>query len=78
MKNVVTQMLAKDLKNLVALPNYDDNQQIELLVRPLSVKKRTRSAAEIVKSMTGAIPDNGQTLEEIRAERLAKKYENLN
>lgn len=78
MKNVLTQMLAKDLNGVVALPDYADNQEIELIIRPLAGKKRTRTAAEIVKSMTGSIPDKGQTLEEIRAERLAKKYKNLN
>jgi len=78
MKNITAQMLAKDLKTLVSLPNYDDNQKIELLIRPLGEKKRTRTAAEIVKSLTGVIPDKGQSLEEIRSERLAKKYESLN
>lgn len=38
MKNVLTKMLAKDLKGIVSLPDYADNQEIELIIRPLAGK----------------------------------------
>ncbi|MBQ7705862.1 MAG: hypothetical protein IJT73_10660 [Selenomonadaceae bacterium] len=41
MKNVRAKMLAKDLKGIVNLPNYDDNQPVEITISPVEIKKTT-------------------------------------
>ena len=39
MKNVRAKMLAKDLKGVINLPNYDDNQLVEIAINPVEKEK---------------------------------------
>ena len=76
MKTVRKKMLARDLKGLIDLPNYDDNQCLEVTVHPTE-EQTELSAAELKKlvhSLVGAIPHTDKTLDELRMERLASRY----
>ena len=88
MLNVRKKMLAKDLKGIVNLPNYDDNQPVEITILPVEEEKplsREESKAawrkidEIMAEVRNSPNfDPNMTLEDYRMERLAKKYESLN
>lgn len=88
MKNVRQKMLAKNLKGIVNLPNYDDNQLVEIMVIPQDEEKavtreeRSQILKEIHEIMSEAKKnpdfDPNKTREEYRMERLAEKYEALN
>ena len=75
MKTVRKKMLARDLKGLIDLPDYDDAQPVEVAVTP---EEQTELSAEelkkVVKSLVGAIPYTDKTLDELRMERLEKRY----
>ena len=75
MKTVRKKMLARDLKGLIDLPDYDDAQTVEVAVTP---EEQTELSAEelkkVVKSLVGAIPYTDKTLDELRMERLEKRY----
>lgn len=75
MKIVRKNMFARDLKGLIDLPGYDDNQQVEVTVAPTDKELSADELREIVKSLVGAIPYTDKTTDELRMERLAKKYE---
>ena len=76
MKTVRKKMLARDLKGLIDLPDYDDSQPVEVSVVPTDAQ--TELSAEelkkVVKSLVGAIPYTDKTLDELRMERLEKRY----
>ena len=84
MKNVRAKMLAKDLKGVINLPNYDDNQPVEITISPaVEIKKPTPAEVdEALKSIREIManakknPDfnPNKTLEEYRMERLEAKY----
>ena len=87
MKNVRAKMLAKDLKGIINLPNYDDNQPIEVTVLPVKEKtltreERKRALERIDEIMAPALksPDfaPNKTLEDYRMERLEAKYGHFN
>ena len=75
MKTIRKKMLARDLKGLIDLPDYDDAQPVEVAVIP---DDQTELSAEelkkVVKSLVGAIPYTDKTLDELRMERLEKRY----
>lgn len=87
MLSVRKQMLAKDLKGIVNLPNYDDNQPVEITIFPLEEEKPlTREERKAVWSEIDKIMaevrnspnfDPNMTLDDYRMERLAAKYEPL-
>ena len=76
LKTVHKKMFARDLKGLIDLPNYADNQRVEVTVYPTEEEKplSPEELREIVKSLVGAIPYTDKTLDELRMERLEKKY----
>ena len=94
MKNVRAKMLAKDLKGVVDLPDYPDNQLVEITVlpaftvltsdeeKPLTREERSKILKEIKDIMSEAKknPDfnPNKTREEYRMERLAEKYAAFN
>ena len=88
MLNVRKKMLAKDLKGIVNLPNYDDNQPVEITILPVEEEKiltREESKAawrkidEIMAEVRNSPNfDPNMTLEDYRIERLETKYEPLN
>ncbi len=80
MQTLSFNMKAGDLKKVIDLPNFSDDQRVKVTVNP-ETEEKVLSKAEvekIVRSLIGSIPDTGETLEEIRMERLMKKYEALN
>ena len=88
MLNVRKKMLAKDLKGIVNLPNYDDNQPVEITILPVEEEKtlsREESKAawrkidEIMAEVRNSPNfDPNMTLDDYRMERLEAKYEPLN
>ena len=80
MKTVHKEMNASELKGLIDLPNYDDNQRVSITVSPAEEQKDLSAdeLKKIVKSLVGAIPYTDKTLDELRMERLERKYEIAN
>ena len=82
MKTVRKEMKAGDLKGLIDLPNYDDNQLVEINVHPTEhVEKKILSEEEIAaiwnridNCLSGANFDKSKTLDDWRKERLEEKY----
>ena len=84
----VKKMLAKDLKGIVNLPNYADNQPVEITIFPVEEEKTLtreerkeawRKIDEIMAEVRNSPNfDPNMTLEDYRMERLAKKYEPFN
>lgn len=85
MTNVTAQMLAKDLKGIINLPNYPDNQLVEITVsptvyrKPLTTQERRHALKRIREIMSEGIKNNpdfdpNKTLEEYHMERLEEKY----
>ena len=87
MLSVHKKMLAKDLKGIVNLPNYDDNQLVEITILPIKEKtltreERKRALERIDEIMAPALKspdfDPNKTLDEYRMERLEEKYGSFN
>ena len=82
MKTVTAEMKAGDLKGIIDLPNYPDDQNIEITVNPKVQKKElTREEVEkIIGELAGCLsnsPDKNKSREQIRYERVMSKYESL-
>ena len=71
-------MLAGDLKGIIDLPNYDDNQQVQVVIYP--VAEETELTLEerraIIKSLAGCLKGlaPSKTLDDWRNERLTEKF----
>ena len=82
MKIVRKNMLARDLKGLIDLPGYDDNQRVEVTVYPdtdTDKEKKPLSSKElkaILDRLTGCLQgvDKSKTLDDWRTERLEERY----
>lgn len=81
LKTVRKEMNAGELKGLIDLPNYEDDQRVSITVSPAAEKeeKKILSDEEIEKlldSLTGCLKnvDKSKTLDDWRNERLAEKY----
>ena len=81
--DAVTQVIDSTLLNgIIPLPKRFENKKVEVVVslseEKAALPKLTMSDIEAMKkgsiseSLTGAIPNSGKTLEEYRAERLAR------
>ena len=84
MKPVTVKMNAGDLKGIIDLPNYPDNQSIEITVSPSpDVEEKTLTKEEvinIVNELAGCLansPYKNKSRDEIRYERIMSKYESL-
>ncbi|MBR3747071.1 MAG: hypothetical protein IKP64_04630 [Selenomonadaceae bacterium] len=76
-KTVRKEMTAGDLKKVIDLPNYDDNQRVEITVTPTAEEQKKLSPKEleaILDKITGAIPYTEKTLDDWRKERLEERY----
>ena len=80
-KTVRKEMLARDLKGIIDLPDYADNQRVEVTIYPTVPKepKKILSDAEInalLDDLTGCLKgaDKSKTLDDWRTERLAERY----
>ena len=74
---------AGDLKGIVDLPNFDDEQLVNITVSPETEKKSLteEEVIEIINELAGSLansPDKNKSLEQIRYERIMSKYESLN
>lgn len=78
MKIVRKNMLARDLKGLMELPNYDDNQLVEVTVYPTEEERKLSPAErkKILDSLVGCLKgvDPSKTLDDWRRERLEEKH----
>ncbi len=78
LKTVRKKMLARDLKGLIDLPNYDDNQRVEVTVYPAEKKILSPEEADaIMNRLTGCLQglvDPSKTLDDWRTERLEERH----
>lgn len=78
MKIVRKNMLARDLKGLIDLPGYDDNQLVEVTVYPTEEEKKLspEELRKILDSLVGCLKgaDKSKTLDDWRTERLEERY----
>lgn len=80
-KTVRKQMTARDLKGIIDLPDYADNQRVEVTIQPATVRepKKILSEEEIAAiwdRLTGCLKgaDKSKTLDDWRRERLEERY----
>ena len=83
LKNVRKQLKAKDLKGIIDLPNYPDDQIIDIMISPgVEEKKLTpEEIREAINSVRGVFKNTkykNMTRDEIRMERLESKYAPFN
>ena len=82
LKTVRKQMTARDLKGIIDLPNYDDNQPVEVTVLPTSEERRKILSDEEIDAiwsrienyLVGVDLDKSKTLDDWRTERLEERY----
>lgn len=81
LKTVRKEMTAGDLKGIIDLPNYADNQRVEVTIYPATVRepKKILSEEEIAAiwdRLTGCLEglDKSKTLDDWRRERLEERY----
>ena len=81
LKTVRKEMTAGDLKGIIDLPNYDDNQPVKITVTPAEpvAEKKILSEEEInalLDDLTGCLKDadKSKTLDDWRTERLEERY----
>ena len=82
LKTVRKEMTAGDLKGIIDLPNYDDNQRVKITVTPAAepvAEKKILSDEEInalLDDLTGCLKDadKSKTLDDWRTERLEERY----
>ena len=78
LKTVRKKMLARDLKGLIDLPNYDDNQPVSITVTPIAEKKilSDEEIDEIMSRLVGCLKnaDKSKTLDDWRKERMEERY----
>lgn len=78
MKNVRKKMLARDLKGIIDLPNYDDDQLVQVTVYPAEEEKKLTPEEhdKIWKNLQDALAgvDKSKTLDDWRKERLEERY----
>ena len=75
------EMLARDLKGVIDLPNYDDDRLIEVTVTPVEpVAEKKILSDEEINAIWGRIAgylagaDKSKTLDDWRTERLEERY----
>ena len=81
LKTVRKEMNAGELKGLIDLPNYEDNQRGSITVSPAAEKEEKKILSDeeidaIMSRLVGCLKnvDKSKTLEDWRNERLAEKY----
>lgn len=80
-KTVRKEMLARDLKGIIDLPDYADNQRVEVTIYPTVPKEPKKilseeEIAEIWGRLSGCLEglDKSKTLDDWRKERLEERY----
>ena len=78
LKTVRKEMTAGDLKGIIDLPNYADNQRVEVTIYPTEEKKilSEEEINALLDDLTGCLKgaDKSKTLDDWRTERLAERY----
>ena len=78
LKTVRKEMTAGDLKGIIDLPNYADNQLVEITIRPTEESKilSDEEINAIMDRLTGCLKgvDPSKTLDDWRRERLEERY----
>ncbi|MBR4153565.1 MAG: hypothetical protein IKT98_11490 [Selenomonadaceae bacterium] len=82
MKTIRKEMNAGDLKGIIDLPNYDDNQRVEIIVSPAApVVERKKMTPEEIEAALGRLTgclkglvDPTKDMAYWRGERLAEKH----
>ena len=78
LKTVRKKMFARDLKGLIDLPDYEDNQRVEVAVAPDADKKilSDEEINDIMSRLAGCLKgiDATKTLDDWRTERLEERY----
>lgn len=76
LKTVRKEMNAGDLKGIIDLPDYADDQPISITVSPVEKKLNDEEIEALLDSLTGCLKnvDKSKTLEDWRNERLAERY----
>lgn len=79
-QTVRQKMLARDLKGVIDLPDYDDNQRVEVTVTPVEQRDRKILSDEEINAIWDRIAgclagvDKSKTLDDWRTERLEERY----
>ena len=74
------EMLARDLKGVIDLPNYDDDRLVKVTVTPVEQHERKVLSDEeinaLLDKLTGCLAgaDKSKTLDDWRTERLEERY----
>ena len=78
LRTVRKQMTASDLKGIIDLPNYADNQRVEVTVYPTEEEEKLspEERKKIIESLAGCLKgaDPSKTLDDWRRERLEERY----
>ena len=80
MKTIRKKMLARDLKGLIDLPDYDDDQRVEVSVMPDETQDKKLLSEEEINAiwdrLAGCLAgiDKSKTLDDWRKERLEERY----
>ena len=81
LKTVRKEMTAGDLKGIIDLPDYADNQRVEVTIYPATVREPKKILSEeeinaIMDRLTGCLKgvDPSKTLDDWRRERLEERY----
>lgn len=82
MKTIRRQMTAGDLKGIIDLPNYDDNQRVEVTVYPTAEERKNFLSDEEIAAIWSRIEgylvgmdlDKSKTLDDWRRERMEERY----
>ncbi len=83
MEPVTVKMNAGDLKGIIDLPNYPDDQPVNITISPDNEKisLKEEDVKKILRELAGCLsssPDKNKSLKQIRYERIMGKYESLN
>ena len=80
-KTVRKEMLARDLKGIIDLPDYADNQRVKVTIYPTVSEKPKKILSDeeinaIWDKLTGCLEgaDKSKTLDDWRTERLEERY----
>lgn len=80
LKTVRKEMTAGDLKKIIDLPDYDDNQRVKITVAPAEKVEKKILSEEEINAIWGRISgclaglDKSKTLDDWRMERLEERY----
>ncbi len=60
------------LENIIDIPEDLKNRTIEIIIRPVFNESKSKDVSDIIKSLTGIIPNTGNSLKAYQDERRSK------